>query len=198
MILWSSCCRWCNTKWQVSWIYALSRLQKELLDLEEKYHKSMLNNAQLDSEKQTFRYQVDLYKDQLEDLKEQLVEITRLHKDKSRVSGGRMISDWLWWQVMTWGCFAGIGAQETWLHQSSRWKRLPRWTNQTPRWTHWCEFLFCSFTRAWNLLIIDSASAHILSVNQSVIIILIGLVISFHAAIWPGVHFQRQSWWHRW
>ena len=60
--------------------------QRELAELEEKYRKSMLNNAQLDTEKQTFRYQVDLSKDQLEDLREQLVELTRLHKDKCRVS----------------------------------------------------------------------------------------------------------------
>lgn len=59
--------------------------QREINDLEEKYRKSMLNNAQLDSEKQTFRYQVDLYRDQCEDLKEEVVEVTRLHKDKSRV-----------------------------------------------------------------------------------------------------------------
>ncbi|ELT91174.1 hypothetical protein CAPTEDRAFT_128475 [Capitella teleta] len=59
-------------------------LRREINDLEEKYRKSMLNNAQLDSEKQTFRYQVDLYRDQCEDLKEEVVEVTRLHKDKSR------------------------------------------------------------------------------------------------------------------
>ena len=53
--------------------------------MEEKCRKAMLNNAQLDTEKQTFRYQVDLAKDQLEDLREQVVELTRLHKDKCRV-----------------------------------------------------------------------------------------------------------------
>jgi uncharacterized protein involved in exopolysaccharide biosynthesis len=61
-------------------------LQQEVREIEEKYRKSMLNNAQLDSEKQTFRYQVDLLKDQLEDLREEFVEVNRLHRDKTRVS----------------------------------------------------------------------------------------------------------------
>lgn len=58
--------------------------RKELQDLEDKYKKAMMTNAQLDNEKQTYRYQVDLLKDQMEDMEEQLVELGRLHKDTSR------------------------------------------------------------------------------------------------------------------
>lgn len=62
-------------------------LQKELIDLEDKYKKAMMTNAQLDNEKQTYRYQVDLLKDQMEEMEEQLVELQRMHKDTSRVCG---------------------------------------------------------------------------------------------------------------
>jgi len=58
--------------------------KKELMDLEDKYKKAMMTNAQLDNEKQTYRYQVDLLKDQMEEMEEQLVELGRLHKDTSR------------------------------------------------------------------------------------------------------------------
>ena len=59
--------------------------QKELAELEEKWKKAMMNNAQLDNEKQTYRYQVDLLKDTLEEMEEQLIELQREHKDRCRV-----------------------------------------------------------------------------------------------------------------
>jgi chaperonin cofactor prefoldin len=48
----------------------------------------MMNNAQLDNEKQSLRYQVDLLRDQVEDLSEQQMEIQRELKEKSRVMNG--------------------------------------------------------------------------------------------------------------
>ncbi len=60
-------------------------LQKELNDLDDKYKRAMMTNAQLDNEKQTYRYQIDLHKDQLEDMEEQHIELQRLHKDTCRV-----------------------------------------------------------------------------------------------------------------
>ena len=45
-----------------------------------------MTSAQLDNEKQTLIYQVELLKDQLEEQEESFIELTREYKDKSRVS----------------------------------------------------------------------------------------------------------------
>jgi uncharacterized membrane protein YkoI len=47
-----------------------SYLQQELKELEEKFRKAMVQNAQLDNEKGSLVYQVELYKDKLEDMEE--------------------------------------------------------------------------------------------------------------------------------
>ena len=54
--------------------------------MDDKYTKAMMDNAQLDNEKQMLRYEVDLLKDRLEDLSEEHIELQREHKDKCRVS----------------------------------------------------------------------------------------------------------------
>ncbi len=43
-------------------------LQLELKELEEKFRKAMIQNAQLDNEKSAISYQVELYKDKYQDL----------------------------------------------------------------------------------------------------------------------------------
>jgi chromosome segregation ATPase len=45
-------------------------LQQELKELEDKFRKAMFQNAQLDNEKASFVYQVELLKDQIEQLEE--------------------------------------------------------------------------------------------------------------------------------
>jgi len=47
----------------------------ELKDLEEKFRKSMVQNAQLDNEKAAVTYMVELYKDKYTDIEEELMHI---------------------------------------------------------------------------------------------------------------------------
>jgi predicted nuclease with TOPRIM domain len=54
-------------------------------ELEEKYKKAAVSNAQLDNEKQTLKYQVDNFKDLVDELEESNTEAQRLFKDKARV-----------------------------------------------------------------------------------------------------------------
>lgn len=52
------------------------RLQHELRELEEKFRKAMIANAQLDNEKAAIQYQVDMFKDRYEELEEQNLQLT--------------------------------------------------------------------------------------------------------------------------
>lgn len=61
-------------------------LQDSLAEVEEKYKKAMVSNAQLDNEKTNFMYQVDTLKDTLLELEEQLAESQRLYEEKNKVS----------------------------------------------------------------------------------------------------------------
>lgn len=47
----------------------------ELKDVEEKFRKSMVQNAQLDNEKSAVTYMVELYKDKYTDIEEDLIHI---------------------------------------------------------------------------------------------------------------------------
>jgi predicted nuclease with TOPRIM domain len=53
-------------------------------EIEDKFRKSMIQNAQLDNEKSSLTYQVELLKDKIEDLEETLSLLQREHRDKCR------------------------------------------------------------------------------------------------------------------
>ncbi|XP_027444596.2 leucine-rich repeat flightless-interacting protein 1 isoform X14 [Zalophus californianus] len=55
-----------------------------LAEVEEKYKKAMVSNAQLDNEKTNFLYQVDTLKDMLLELEEQLAESRRQYDEKNK------------------------------------------------------------------------------------------------------------------
>lgn len=56
--------------WRKQWDNIILNLQQEFKDLDEKFKKAMFHNAQLDNEKASFSYQVELLKDQIEQLEE--------------------------------------------------------------------------------------------------------------------------------
>lgn len=52
-----------------------------MVDVQENYKKLMMSNAQLDNEKQTLNYELELYKDLLSDKNEEFLEMkSRLNK----------------------------------------------------------------------------------------------------------------------
>ncbi|XP_078537478.1 leucine-rich repeat flightless-interacting protein 1 isoform X19 [Lissotriton helveticus] len=63
---------------------SIREIKDSLAELEEKYKKAMVSNAQLDNEKTNFMYQVDTLKDVLLELEEQLAETQRQYEDKSK------------------------------------------------------------------------------------------------------------------
>ncbi|CAN2389631.1 Leucine rich repeat (in FLII) interacting protein 2 [Pristimantis euphronides] len=65
----------------------LKELKDSLSEVEEKYKKAMVSNAQLDNEKSNLVYQVDTLKDVIEEMEEQMAEYHRENEDKSRELG---------------------------------------------------------------------------------------------------------------
>ncbi|KAI4812958.1 leucine-rich repeat flightless-interacting protein 2 isoform X13 [Pseudochaenichthys georgianus] len=63
---------------------SLSELRESLAEVEEKYKKAMVSNAQLDNDKGNFIYQVDTLKDVIEEMEEQMSEMKRELEDKSK------------------------------------------------------------------------------------------------------------------
>ncbi|KAM4794365.1 leucine-rich repeat flightless-interacting protein 2 isoform 5-T6 [Cyanocitta cristata] len=63
---------------------SLSELRDSLAEIEEKYKKAMVSNAQLDNEKNNLVYQVDTLKDVIEEKEEQIAEFYRENEEKSK------------------------------------------------------------------------------------------------------------------
>ncbi|XP_078544410.1 leucine-rich repeat flightless-interacting protein 2 isoform X11 [Lissotriton helveticus] len=63
---------------------SLSELRESLTEVEDKYKKAMVSNAQLDNEKSYLNYQVDTLKDVIEEMEEQMAEYYRENEEKSR------------------------------------------------------------------------------------------------------------------
>jgi len=59
-------------------------MQLELKEFEDKFRKAMIANAQLDNEKSSYVYQVDLLKDKLEELEETTAQLRRELREKNR------------------------------------------------------------------------------------------------------------------
>lgn len=72
-------------------------LQDALAEVEEKYRKAMVSNAQLDNEKNNLMYQVDTLKDSLMELEELLSESQRGYEEKVKV--------WQIDRVIVWECY---------------------------------------------------------------------------------------------
>lgn len=59
-------------------------MRAKLRELDEKYKKAMMMNAQLDNEKHSLVYKVELMKDQVEEMEESFTQLQREYKDKCR------------------------------------------------------------------------------------------------------------------
>ncbi|XP_051772876.1 leucine-rich repeat flightless-interacting protein 2 isoform X5 [Ctenopharyngodon idella] len=66
------------------YMQGLKELKESLSEVEEKYKKAMVSNAQLDNEKANLIYQVDTLKDVLEEMEEQMSELRRETEEKSK------------------------------------------------------------------------------------------------------------------
>lgn len=66
------------------YMQGLKELKESLSEVEEKYKKAMVSNAQLDNEKNNLIYQVDTLKDVIEEQEEQMAEFQRENEEKSK------------------------------------------------------------------------------------------------------------------
>lgn len=82
-------------------------IQESLLEVEEKYRKAMVSNAQLHNDKSTLMYQVETLKDELSDVEELLWEARRRRDDisKVRLAGHVKVSAAGSWVMFTCGVF---------------------------------------------------------------------------------------------
>lgn len=82
-------------------------IQESLLEVEEKYRRAMVSNAQLHNDKSTLMYQVETLKDELSDVEELLWETRRRRDDicKVRLTGHVKVSASGIWMMFTCGVF---------------------------------------------------------------------------------------------
>ncbi|KAG9335610.1 hypothetical protein JZ751_004375 [Albula glossodonta] len=66
------------------YMQGLKELKESLSEVEEKYKKAMVSNAQLDNDKANLLYQVDTLKDVIEEMEEQMAELHRETGEKSK------------------------------------------------------------------------------------------------------------------
>ncbi|XP_018121955.1 leucine-rich repeat flightless-interacting protein 2 isoform X5 [Xenopus laevis] len=66
------------------YMQGLKELKESLAEVEEKYKKAMVSNAQLDNEKSNLVYHVDTLKDVIEEMEEQMAEYHRENEEKSK------------------------------------------------------------------------------------------------------------------
>ncbi|XP_051507331.1 leucine-rich repeat flightless-interacting protein 2 isoform X13 [Myxocyprinus asiaticus] len=66
------------------YMQGLKELKESLSEVEEKYKKAMVSNAQLDNDKGNLIYQVDTLKDVIEEMEEQMSELRRETEEKSK------------------------------------------------------------------------------------------------------------------
>ncbi|XP_049866775.1 leucine-rich repeat flightless-interacting protein 2 isoform X2 [Pectinophora gossypiella] len=62
--------------------FSIKDLRHELKEVEEKFRKAMILNAQLDNDKAALGYQLELLKDRIEELHEEYQQLQREHKEK--------------------------------------------------------------------------------------------------------------------
>lgn len=63
---------------------SIREIRHELKEMEEKFRKAMIANAQLDNDKASQTYQLELLKDRLQELEEEFSQLRREHRDKCR------------------------------------------------------------------------------------------------------------------
>ncbi|XP_063921797.1 leucine-rich repeat flightless-interacting protein 2 isoform X2 [Zophobas morio] len=63
---------------------SLRDLRNELKEYEDKFRKAMIANAQLDNDKTSLTYQLELFKDRIEELEEEHSQLKREHREKCR------------------------------------------------------------------------------------------------------------------
>ncbi|CAB3234721.1 unnamed protein product, partial [Arctia plantaginis] len=63
-------------------LFSMKDLRHELKEVEEKFRKAMILNAQLDNDKAALGYQLELLKDRIEELHEEYAQLQREHREK--------------------------------------------------------------------------------------------------------------------